>query len=331
MPQAQSKPLSMQARADLFNSLAAMDKAGLPVDKALALLHLPGTGQTRLEKLRKSVSRGADIASAGEKSGLFTSLEAAVIHAALCAGSPAATYRRLADDYAHRARQLRLVKSRLSLPLLVFILALLLHPLPGLFDGSLSGGGYLLRVLRPLILSAGVFYLVLRLMRGLEQTPPTPAQTWAARRLIGVPVFGPMLVRRDNRDFFASLALLLESGIAMFDALPLAAETIGNGVIRADFSRIKQYMTQRATLAAAVEKLTYVANRRVTGYIRTGEAGGTLPEMLRRFTQAESEDIAQFQRQVAAWLPRVVYGMVLAWMAYTVLTGSAFMPPAPQG
>ena len=69
MTQARPKPLTFQVRADLFNSLAAMEKAGLPVDKAVALLHLPGAGQARLEILRKLMSRGTDIATAGSVSG----------------------------------------------------------------------------------------------------------------------------------------------------------------------------------------------------------------------------------------------------------------------
>ena len=209
-----------QARTELFSSLAAMEKAGLPVDKAVALLRIPHAGQGRLEKLRAWMSRGADIATAGEKSGLFTPLEVSFVRAALHAGSPAATYRRLADRYTQQAQQITAIKSRLGLPLLVFIMAFLLQPLPELFAGSLSGGGYLLQVLRPLILLLALSYLVRRFWFWFGQTHAKPMQTVIAQRLTRLPVFGAMHVRRNKRDFFSNLALLLEAGIPMFDALP---------------------------------------------------------------------------------------------------------------
>lgn len=44
--------------------------------------------------MKKLTARGLDPATAGERCGLFTRLEARLIHAALNAGSPAAMYRR---------------------------------------------------------------------------------------------------------------------------------------------------------------------------------------------------------------------------------------------
>ncbi len=324
------RPLMFQVRADLFSSLAAMEKAGLPTDKAVGLLRVPGAGQARLEKLRAWMSRGADIATAGDKSALFTPLEVSFVRAALQAGSPAVTYHRLANHYTQQAQQIAAIKSRLSLPLLVLVMALLLQPLPQLFAGSLSGGGYLLQVLRPLILLLALFYPARRFWFWFGQTPVTPTQTVIAQRLTRLPVFGAMHVRRNNRDFFSNLALLLEAGIPMFDALPLAVGTVSNCVVRADFALIKQQMVRGATLEQVVEQLNYIGNTQVIGYIRTGETSGTLPEMLLRFTKAETDAITHFQQQVAAWLPRVVYGVIMLWMAYSILTGSAFMTQVPK-
>lgn len=254
------KPLPYQVRADLFHSLASMEKAGLPAQKAVALLHLAGEGKSRLDKLRHLMSRGADIASAGEKSSLFTSLEVSMLRAALHAGSPAITYRRLADSYSQHAQQIATIRSRLTLPILILLIALLVLPLPSLVAGSLSSGAYLLQVLMPIALLVAVFYLAKQLIHWYRQAPSTRTQVWLAMKLINLPVFGEMHVRGNNCDFFANMALMLEAGIPMFDALPKAVDTIGNTVIREDFSRIKQQMTQGATLAQAVEELNYVAN-----------------------------------------------------------------------
>lgn len=326
----QPKPLPIQTRANLFNSLAGMEKAGLPVDRAVALLRLPGNAQARLVLFKRLLARGADIATAGESSGLFSPMEVSVLRAALHAGSPATSYRRLADNYAQQAQQIAAIKSRMLFPLLIFMIALCVNPLPGLITGTLSGGGYLLQVLSPLLLLLGLFFLATRLKAWFEQASPTPQQRWIAQQLTRVPVFGAMHVRRNNRDFFASLALMLEAGIPMFDALPKAVETISNVCIRADFSRIKAHMAQGATLAQAMGKIPSIGNAQVIGYIQSGEASGTLPEMLLRFANAETGAIAHFQQQTAAWLPRLAYGLVMLWMAYSILSSAAFMPHVPQ-
>ena len=64
MTQVNPKSLAFQVHADLFNHLAAMEKAGLPVDKEVALLLLPGAGQVRLEILRKRSGQNAPINTA---------------------------------------------------------------------------------------------------------------------------------------------------------------------------------------------------------------------------------------------------------------------------
>lgn len=331
MSDAKSTGLPIRVRANLFTSLAGLETAGLPADKAFALLRLPGAAQGRLDQACRQIARGSDIATAGERSGLFTSLEVSVLRAALHAGSPAATYRRLAEIYTEQAQQIAAIKSRLALPLLVVIVALLTQPLPGLVSGALSGAAYVWQVLSPLAMLAGMYFLLAGLKAWLAHAPNSPVKTHMARLLTRVPLFGAMHVRRNHRDFYASLALMLEAGIPLLDALPKAVETVSNRVIREDLSRIHGRMLQRATFAQAIGKRAYPGNAQVIGYVQTGETSGTLPEMLTRFVQSETNDISQFQREAATWLPRLVYGLVLLWMAYGVLTGSAFMPHVPQG
>ena len=138
--------LPIRTRAALFTQLATLEKAGLPVDKAFALLRLDGSAHRRVEAARKLL-RSGNPAFAGEKSGLFTRLETTLVRAALLAGSPERTYRRLADYYTGRAIQTLAMKSRLVMPLFVLIAALFIQPLPGVFSSrqalGLCSGRYL--------------------------------------------------------------------------------------------------------------------------------------------------------------------------------------------
>ena len=151
MNQSPHKPLPYRLRAELYIQLAQMEVAGLPFAKAFALLEVAPPAKSRLVEMKKLTSRGVDPAKAGERSGLFTKLEASLIHAALSAGSPAVMYRRLADFYTQRSLQLATMKSRLLMPALVLVLALFIQPLPALVSGAISAGGYVLQVIKPII------------------------------------------------------------------------------------------------------------------------------------------------------------------------------------
>ena len=158
MSKSPNKPLPCRLRAELFIQLAPMEIAGLPVDKAFALLEVTAPAVTRLNEMRKLIAWRIDPATAGERSGLFTRIEACLIRAAMRAGSPAGMCRRLADVYTLRAMQLATMRSRLMIPASVLLLALFIQPLPSLIAGSIGVGGYLLLVVWPILVLAGVFY-----------------------------------------------------------------------------------------------------------------------------------------------------------------------------
>jgi general secretion pathway protein F len=267
------------------------------------------------------LGKGVDVPSAGSKSGLFSELETSILHAAFQAGSPEVTYRRLASRYAHKVRQASLLKSRLSMPLLVLLIALAVQPLPALVSGAISMGGYLLSIVRPfIVLGGGVFiyrYVARRLTVLTDH--PSPIQIRLSALLTRVPLFGKMIVRKNVRDFYENLALLTEAGLPMFDALPKAVATVTLCVIRDDFKRLLPMMQDGSTFADAVAKLHYHGAQPVHSYAQTGEGSGTLPEMLLRFADGESEALSRFQVQLAEWVPRLFYGIVALWMAYQIL------------
>ena len=325
------KSLSYRLRAELYTQLAQMEIAGLPFDKALALLAVASPAKSRLDEMKKLTARGIDPAKAGEKSGLFTKLEARLIHAALSAGSPAVMYRRLADFYTQRAMQMASMKSRMMMPALVLLLALFIQPLPALIGGSISAGGYVLQILRPIMLLAVLFYGGRGLWTYLlNHSAGSPLETM----LLRVPLLGPLTVRCNLRDFFESLALMLEAGMSMLDALPAALDTLEVGAIKRAFAQIAPRIEKGAALAGAITGLPYLTREnngpRLIEFVTTGEASGTLPEMLMRHTRMETDSINAFYQQLADWAPRIFYGLIMLWMAYGLLTGGGFMPKVPK-
>jgi general secretion pathway protein F len=312
----QSLPLGI--RAQLFQQLAQMETAGLPFDRAFAVLDLPPKAKQRLTTMRRLMQR-MEFAIAGERSGLFTPLEARLIHAAMLAGSPAQVYHRLADFYTTRAMQTARIKSRTLLPAAIFLLAVCLDPLPGLVTGTTGMFTYLGLVLRPLLI-VGLIGMGLRWWF----TGATSGD-----RLRVTPIVGNLILRQNVRDFFASLGLMLEAGIPMLEALPIALDTVSAPSVRNDLVQIAPRVINGATLAKAVADVdrlgSPMSRHRLLEFIATGEASGTLPDMLLRHTELETTSINDWYEQFAAWAPRILYGAVMLWMAIS-LVGRAVAP-----
>ena len=310
--------MPFRIRAELFTQLGHMEKAGLPFDRALGVLSLPMPYLVRIEAFRALIAKGTEVPSAGEQSGLFTKLESRLVRAAMDAGSPASTYKRLADYYTDRAIQLAAMKSRLVLPAAMFVLALIIRPLPALFGGSLSFLGYVWGVSYPLLLIA---VLVLGI-RALARRDPRASGKSLYQSL---PLYGPVFVRRNLRDFFQSLGLMLEAGVPMADALPVAVDTAEDGDIRRELTRIQPRVAKGSSLTEAMRGIRYLEDERLKQFVRTGEASGELPQMLARHTRLETESINSSLEQLALWVPRAIYGMLVIWMAYGLLTGSGVL------
>ncbi len=323
-------PLPYQIRADLFLHLSTMERAGLPTMKSFSSLRLPGAYQVRVDNTRKLLARGAEPAAAGQRCGLFTPMEAALLKAAFAAGSPAPSYRRLADNYEIRVAQARQIRSRMAMPIMVLVLALFIQPLPLLILGTITTRAYLMQVFSVLGALGCLAYLAKSLPSWFQRAEPSPTRNMVMAAMVGMPLFGAMYVRRNVRDFFESLALLLEAGVPMFDALPIAVASIENSLVQTVFATILPRMEAGATLSQALDGLAYLDPTRIIAFAHTGETSGTLPEMLWRHVHAENQTLALFQQQMAEWLPRIFYGLVMTWMAYQMLTSGAGLPQMPE-
>jgi general secretion pathway protein F len=309
------KPLSHAIRAQLFLQLSRLEEAGLPHEKALATLALPSSAAPRLKAMRALSARGIDVAKAGEESGLFTKLEARLVQAGLYAGSPVRVYTRLAEYHSQRAMQWTAIKARLMLPAFVLLIALFLQPLPAFVAGTLGVAAYLAQVITwGLSVAAVVFVLV-----WLGKTFPKR-----------VPLYGRIYVRSNLRDFFESVALMLEAGAPLIESLPAAIDTVSDAAIRRELTRIRTRLeSQLAPFASALEDVSYLRGSPVLALAHTGEESGKLPEMLTRYAEMETAAIGRFYKEVANWLPRVVYALVAVKVVVGIFSTGAVMPRVP--
>ncbi|MGH8750419.1 MAG: type II secretion system F family protein [Burkholderiales bacterium] len=324
-----NRPLTYRQRAEVFTQLAALEHAGIPHHTALAMLDTREAQiKSRAALARGMFAKGFDLALAGEKSALFTRLEAAILRAALSAGSPVLVYRRLADLYSQKSAQLQTLRARMLMPAFIALLSVLIEPVPELIAGALSPGAYLRHTLSLLALAGLGIYLILRVPSWLEQGFLRNLKPIVDHVALKLPLLGQIRVRKNVRDFYANLGLMLEAGLAMHDALPKALETVANLSVRKEFTALERRVRSGANLCQALQGFAYAGTSRSVELICTGEASGRLPEMLRRCSENETAQLDAFDEQFFLWIPRLVYALIAAGMAYSLLTSGAFLPRA---
>jgi type II secretory pathway component PulF len=330
MPSGSLAPLRFQVRADLFGQLAAMEEAGLPFDQVLEALPLPPGEDARLKATRTCIRLGLGIAEAGLRGGLFTPLEASMVRTATLSGSPARTYRLIAAQCARRAARLRALKSRMTVPAIMIAVWILLGPVPNLVAGSLTMSDYLVKHLLPWIVAGAATYLLLDFSRRRQPGAGSPWAILLDGVLPLVPLFGPMEVRRNLRNFFDSLALLLEAGMPILQALPVALDTVRNQALRSQLAQIKPRIEAGTSFEQALTGLSLFGRVQAYELIRAGEASGALPRTLLRYSETETAAIDRFDDLVVEWIPRLAYTSTALLIGYGMIHGGAFMPTLPQ-
>ncbi|AQZ35113.1 type II secretion system protein [Pseudomonas sp. LPH1] len=320
--------LDLRSRADLFAHLGAMERAGVPIDRALASVDIGTRHEAAVKRLRQMVGAGRDLASSGQLSGVFTPLESGLVRAAQEAGALAHIYEQLAQRYDEQARHAAELKSRLLLPAGVLLLALAVKPLPSLVAGSLSGAGYLAAVLLPVLWLAALLFGARALWRRWQHwrsDQPGPLDDL----LLALPILGSLQLRADIRNFCDSLGLLLEAGMPVLDALPRACNAVTNARLRRDFANLAPRVAAGQSLVRAFDGLSFHGKAMLIGVLNTGEATGRPGEALLRFARLQAQQLAASQQMLASWAPRLFYLAVAGWMAYGLLTGGGFFPALP--
>jgi general secretion pathway protein F len=319
----QTKPLSVKALAQLFLQLAQLESSGLSPVQALGLLDSRDKMlQPRLLMMCRQLQTGSEIVKAGVRAGVFDDSHKALIEAAEGSGKLTAVYRQLAIHYQGLSKRLKTLRSRLYLPALILVLALLLQPLPALAIGGLSGGHFVVRVFSTLTVIALCGLVAMNLSGLLEKAG---LKTGWDRVLLQLPWIGGWLTARQLNEFHFILALLLDAGLVFSDALPKAVATVRNRVLRAQFAPAVEQCHSGVSVVETLRLVTVIKPLTLQ-VVASGEQSGRLADSLLHLTQIEAESIALQEAVFAEWLPRLVYWVIIGWLTYSILTSGAFLP-----
>jgi type II secretory pathway component PulF len=188
-----------------------------------------------------------------------------------------------------------------------------------LFQGAIGPGGYLLRALGPLILLYGGLRLLVFAYR--QQLARETGVMWS-RLLLAIPVLGGVLARQQRRDGLLVLLLLLESGVPILEALPLAGQGVADPLLRARYLAAARALTdQRSSVAVTLERYGVVGDAGAASLFASGEAAGRLDEVIRHQLRRWDGQLALQWDTLAEWVPRLIYAAIAGFMAVSIFSG----------
>ena len=322
-PERGTRPLSPADAAVFTRQMATLLGSGVQVEAALTTLARQSSPRLRALclALRKAVLDGASLSTAlhGARTG-FSRFFLTSIEAGERAGQQSAVLNHLADHAEAQLRNRQTVILALIYPCILIlvsiavIVGLLVFLLPDIVR-VFAGRGAELPPLTKLMIGASDFltthFALVGVAGGLLGAGAVAAQRNPTLQAVWHDLLWRSGLARQITivQFTSTLATLAQSGVPLADALHAATATVENTTARSILTEIAREVRDGAPLSEAMARKPGFPPMMIT-IIASGEAGGTLPQMLGRFAQDQSHSLqARVKTLVGLVEPIVLLGM----------------------
>ncbi len=325
----------------LTQQLATLFEAGLPLDRALAILEeLAPTGRVKaiVSDLLHSVRGGASLSDALAKHHPrpFSRLYINMVRAGEKGGVLEVSLRRLAEFLESRAAFTEAIVSALAYPLVV----------------TLVGAGAVVFLLTFVVPRFAIIFA------DLKQTIPLPTQIlldvsatlreyWWVGALVGgvaiisfrtwtgtaegrlqwdgmvlkLPRIGTLTLKVETARFTRTLGTMLKSGVPVLGALAVVGDMMSNQVIGRAVARLSETVKRGGSLAVAMREHGLFPPLAIH-MVRVGEETGRLEEMLLKASETfENEVRVEMKRAIGLLEPAIILamGVVVAFIVVAML------------
>ena len=304
-----------------LHELGSLVKAGLPVDRGLAVVAelLPEPGlRAALLRVRDAVRRGSGLADAlAAEPGHFTALHVNLVRAGEAGGALDEALLRLAEHLRQHENLRSQIQTALIYPVILMLvgaaaLVLLATVVLPQLQPIFADAGRQMPLPTRMILAASAFLqqfgwlmaillavTILLIRRRLAE--PGPRMRWDRFKL-RVPLVGPVILTVETARFARTAGTLLKSGVSLPVALGLARQTLSNSALSDALRGAAVEVRGGKPLTDALRK-SGIFPGLTAQLVSVGEETGHLDEML--VHQAEL-----FERQVARRIETLVAVLV---------------------
>ncbi|UYN83278.1 MAG: type II secretion system F family protein [Microcella sp.] len=329
------KRVTMKDLAVMSRQMATMIGAGLPLLRALAILaeqsENPKLAQT-LEEVRAAVESGATFSdSLAKHPKVFPPLLINMVRAGEVGGFLESALESVARNYEKEVQLRATIKSALTYPVVVLIMALvavvgmILFIVP-IFEQMFADLGGTLPVptlilvaisnsmiwLGPLLLVAMIIGTVW--WRANRHTPKFRSVYEPA--LLKMPVFGPLFAKVAIARFSRNFSTMVGSGVPILQALSIIGSTSGNWQIEQAIIKVQDSVRQGRSISAPLQEESIFPSM-VTQMIAVGEDSGALEAMLDKIADFYDAEVQSTTEQLTALIEPIMIaflGVILGGM-----------------
>jgi type IV pilus assembly protein PilC len=324
--------------AVMSRQVATMISAGLSLLRALSIL-ADQTENTKLAKVlaqtRSDVEAGAALSdSLAKHAGVFPPLMINMVRAGEIGGFLEQALGSVAQNFEAEVKLRAQIKSALTYPVMVFVMAILavigmlLFIVPVFEQMFTDLGGTLPLPTRVLVTLSGLMKWVAPLLLVLTLAF---AAWWRKHRndaavrsrvdplTLRLPVFGALFQKVAIARFTRNLGTMLGAGVPILQALDIVGQTSGNSVIEQAVRSVQNSVRSGQSLAAPLSQHP-VFPPMVVQMMATGEDSGAMEAMLRKISEFYDDEVSATTEQLTslieplmiAVLGTLIGGMIIA-------------------
>jgi general secretion pathway protein F len=332
--------ITQQQIADTTRELATLLRAGMPLEKAVGVLagySAESDLGTVLSDIRTGLQQGSTFSEAvGQHIDLFGQFYVNLLKAGESGGALEVIMVQLADHIDRSIDLKDAIKTALTYPALLIIVAtlsilILLGYVVPQFTQIFEGVNSELPAATQITIAIGEFVKTwgwLMILGGVgfgtivrrQLASPRHAMRWHAR-MLRIPLAGPVVLKIEVARFSRILALLLNNGIPLLQALGIVRETMTNRVLAAEVGDVATGLKDGANLAQPLSRSKHFPSFAVH-MINVGEESGNLAEILDQVADTYDRDTAKTIKRALSILEPVlilVLGTVIAAVIISIL------------
>ena len=325
----------------LTQQLATLFEAGMPLDRALAILEelAPNArSKTIVSDLLRSVRGGASLSDALAKHHPrpFSRLYINMVRAGEKGGVLEVTLRRLAEFLEARAAFRDAIATALAYPLVITLVGsgaivfLLTFVIPR-FSAIFSDLGQAIPLPTQILLSlsaavqgywwAGIAAVLLAILGWRMWTGTPEGKLQWDQTVLSLPIIGPLTLKVETARFARTLGTMMRSGVPVLGAMAVVGDMMSNQIVGRWVERVSDTVKRGGTIAAALTEHARFPALAVH-MVRVGEETGRLEEMLLKVADTFEGDVrVELKRVIGLLEPAIilVMGVLVAFIVVAML------------
>jgi type II secretion system protein F len=325
----------------MTQQLATLFEAGLPLDRALAILEeLSPNPRLRVivADLHRSVRGGSSLSDALAKHHPrpFSRLYINMVRAGEKGGVLEVSLRRLAEFLESRAAFTEAIVSALAYPFVVtlvgaaavvFLLTFVIPRFATIFEDLKQTIPFSTQVLLAVSAAAREYWwvaavvgLAVALIWRMWTGTPEGRLSWD-RTVLRLPRIGTLVLKIETARFARTFGTMLRSGVPVLGALAVVGDMMSNQAIAGAVQRLADSVKRGGTVAAGLQQHTEFPPLAVH-MVRVGEETGRLEDMLLKAAETFETDVrTELKRMIGLLEPAVilVMGVLVAFIVVAML------------